>query len=90
MNSNTGPLYVYVSHCQLAVKAEHLNSKNSPPPSAFDLPGKAFDIISRDAGCTLGPEAFKCLQDVPFEVRNADIFSSSFLSDSVGEHCRPL
>lgn len=46
-----------------------LRSKNSPPPSTFDLPGKPFDLILNATGCVAGPAAFKCLQQAPFEVR---------------------
>ncbi|VDB84761.1 unnamed protein product [Peniophora sp. CBMAI 1063] len=41
--------------------------KNSPPPSTFDLPGKPFDVISKEVGCAPGPNVFACLQNVPFD-----------------------
>ncbi|KZV64422.1 alpha/beta-hydrolase [Peniophora sp. CONT] len=42
--------------------------KNSPPPSTFDMPGKPFDVVSREVGCAPGPTAFACLQNVPFDI----------------------
>ncbi|KZV69381.1 alpha/beta-hydrolase [Peniophora sp. CONT] len=42
--------------------------KNSPGPSTYDLPGKPFDVIAREVGCTPGPSAFECLQDTPFDI----------------------
>ncbi|KIK53320.1 hypothetical protein GYMLUDRAFT_265047 [Collybiopsis luxurians FD-317 M1] len=42
--------------------------KSSPPASTYDKPGLPFARLLENTGCTFGPEAIKCLQDIPFEV----------------------
>jgi len=41
--------------------------KSSPPASTYDLPGLPFSRLLAATGCTFGPEAISCLQNVPFE-----------------------
>jgi carboxylesterase type B len=42
--------------------------KSSPPASTYDKPGLRFSLLLEATGCTFGPEAISCLQNVPFEV----------------------
>ncbi|KAJ7284513.1 alpha/beta-hydrolase [Mycena rebaudengoi] len=41
--------------------------KNSPKASTYDKPGKPFARLLAATGCTAGPGAIKCLQNVPFD-----------------------
>ncbi|KIK62641.1 hypothetical protein GYMLUDRAFT_991661 [Collybiopsis luxurians FD-317 M1] len=41
--------------------------KSSPPASTYDRPGLPFSRLLEATGCTFGPDAISCLQDVPFE-----------------------
>ncbi|PPR05964.1 hypothetical protein CVT24_004628 [Panaeolus cyanescens] len=52
-DSSTGPLDNY--------------SKNSPPPETYDKPGKPFSRLLAATGCSPGPMAVPCLQQVPFQ-----------------------
>ncbi|KAF9048753.1 alpha/beta-hydrolase [Panaeolus papilionaceus] len=40
--------------------------KNSPPPETYDKPGKPFSRLLAATGCSPGPGAVPCLQNVPF------------------------
>jgi hypothetical protein len=43
-------------------------SKNSPPPTTYDKPGKPFSRLLAATGCSAGAGAIACLQKVPFAV----------------------
>ncbi|KAF9048750.1 alpha/beta-hydrolase [Panaeolus papilionaceus] len=40
--------------------------KSSPPPEVYDKPGKPFSRLLSATGCSPGPGAVACLQNVPF------------------------
>ncbi|KIK53318.1 hypothetical protein GYMLUDRAFT_63723 [Collybiopsis luxurians FD-317 M1] len=41
--------------------------KSSPPASTYDKPGLPFARLLDNTGCTFGPDAIKCLQNIPFD-----------------------
>ncbi|KIK53319.1 hypothetical protein GYMLUDRAFT_88392 [Collybiopsis luxurians FD-317 M1] len=41
--------------------------KSSPPASTYDKPGLPFARLLENTGCTFGPGAIKCLQNIPFD-----------------------
>jgi hypothetical protein len=63
----TGPLWVTFVRILHRVLSFVL-SKNSPPPTTYDKPGKPFSRLLAATGCSAGAGAIACLQKVPFAV----------------------
>ena len=65
-----------------------ISSKNSPPPSTYDEPGKPFDVLLKATGCPADSTAVTCLKAVPSEVYFSHFVSVCVLKSltEINEH----